>query len=162
MTTVALDALMVVVGPHGRREVAAADFFVGPNRTLLGSGDVLVEVQFPTAGAMDRVAFEELSRRPGDVAMASVAVQLRLEADGRIGRARVAVGSVAPTPVRAHAAEAVLIGRVPDDELFAEAAAAATAGLQPPSDLHATGAYRRHVAGVLVRRALAAAVGRRR
>ncbi|MCU1368093.1 MAG: molybdopterin dehydrogenase FAD-binding protein [Ilumatobacteraceae bacterium] len=162
VTAVALEAVLVVVGPRGRREVAAAEFFVGPNRTLLEPGDVLVEVRFPTAGEMDRVAFEELSRRPGDVAAASAAVQLRLDADGRIARARVALGSVAPTPVRAHAAEAVLIGRLPSDELFAEAATAATAGLQPSSDLHATGAYRRHVAGVLVRRALASATGRPR
>ena len=160
VVAIALDAVLVAVGPSGRREIPASDFFVGANRTVLGLGDLLVEVRFPTALLGAVVAFEELSRRPGDPAMASAAVQLRLDPDGRIAVARVALGSVAPTPVRALEAEAVLVGELPGAPLFAVAAAAAIAGLQPPDDLHATGAYRRHLAGVLVRRALASALER--
>jgi CO/xanthine dehydrogenase FAD-binding subunit len=160
VAALALDAVLVVVGPSGRREVPADAFFLGVNRTVLGHGDVLVEVRLPLATGSDRAAFEELSRRRGDTALATTAVRLRLDLDGRIAHARVALGSVAPTPVRALEAEAVLVGELPSAQLVAAAAAAAMRPLRPPDDLHATSAYRRHLAGVLLRRALVSALER--
>ena len=156
----ALGATMVIAGPDGGREVLADEFFVGRNRTCLGPGEILVEVRFPTPGSGPGVAFEELSRRPGDPAMASAAVSVRLDAVGRIEFVSVALGSVADVPIRSAAAERVLLGEVPGPEVVAAAAVAAIGELEPPSDLHATSAYRRHLAGVLLGRAVTAAVGR--
>ncbi len=157
---VALDATMVVAGPTGERLVRAAEFFVGPLATSMRAGELLIAVRFPVTDAAAGSAFEEFSRRSGDVALASAAVVLGLGDDAHIVTAQIALGSVGPTPIRAHPAEAVLIGAQPSPELFAAAAATATSGLDPVDDLLATSAYRRHLAGVVLRRALIAASGR--
>lgn len=157
---VALDATMVVAGPLGTREVAVGDFFRGPLLTAMTTGELLVSVRFPVTDVGAGSAFEEFSRRPGDVALASAAVVLGRDADGRIATAQIALGSVGQTPVRATAAEAMLVGHLSSPELFAAGAAAATSDLDPVDDLHATATYRRHLAGVLLRRALTAASGR--
>jgi carbon-monoxide dehydrogenase medium subunit len=98
-------------------------------------------------------AFQELARRPGDFAIAAAAVMLEAR-DGTISRARIALGAVADRPVRATEAEAALVGARPETQLLERAAELAAAPLAPPSDVHGTGAYRRHLARVLVRRAL--------
>jgi CO/xanthine dehydrogenase FAD-binding subunit len=153
----ALDARIVVRSTRGTRIIPAADFFLSYLDTALDHDDVVLAVELPVAAPRSGAAFREISRRHGDFAMAGVAATLTLAPDGRIADARLALSGVASTPVRAHAAEAVLAGHPPTDDLFAAAADAACRDLDPPDDIHATAAYRSHIAGVLVRRALRAA-----
>lgn len=162
LPTVALatDATMVIEGGAGRRSVGAADFFVGAHSTVIRHDELLVEVRFPVDEAGSGWAFEEVGRRPGDVAIVCVAAMVRMGGDGRIVAARIALGAVAATPIRSQAAEAMLVGEAPSTDLFAAAGAAVAASIDPPSDLNGTGRYRRHLAAVLVRRALARAAER--
>ena len=153
----ALDARIVVRSTRGTRTIEAADFFESYLGTALEPEDVVVAVEFPYASARSGAAFREVSRRHGDFAMAGVAASLTLDHNGRIADARLALSGVASVPVRATAAEAALLGATPDDESFVGAAAVACATLDPSDDVHATAAYRTHIAGVLVRRALHAA-----
>jgi CO/xanthine dehydrogenase FAD-binding subunit len=85
-----------------------------------------------------------------------------MDDSGRVSRARIALGGVGPAPVRARAAEQVLIGEPATDALFRAGAAVVSDGLEPESDIHASADYRRHLAGVLVRRALSTAHSRAR
>lgn len=156
----AMDATMVVCGPKGTRAIPAAEFFVGPHRNAMATDELLTDITFPLDPARSGWAFEEISRRPGDVAIVGVATMVRLDSGGRIAETRIAMSSVAPTPIRATGAETMLTGHSPSTELFAAAAAAAAAVTEPPTDLNGTGAYRRHVAAVLVRRALVTAAER--
>jgi carbon-monoxide dehydrogenase medium subunit len=156
----ATDATMIVVGPNGRRSIAAADFFVDAHATAMAGDELLTEIRFPLDPPGSGWAFVEISRRPGDVAIVGVAAMVRLDDGRRIAEARIVVCSVAPTPVRATEAEAILLGNSPSAELFADSATAAAVSVEPPSDLNGTSAYRRHIAALLVRRALTKAVDR--
>jgi carbon-monoxide dehydrogenase medium subunit len=151
----ALDAELVATGPRGSRVVPAGAFFVTMFTTGLTPGEILTEARFPVMHAGTGWGFAELSRRPGDFAIAIAAAVLRTGRDGGIEAASVAVGAVADRAIRCPDAEAVLRARPPGPAAFAAAAeaAAATPG-DPPSDLHGSSAYRRHLVGVLVRRAL--------
>ncbi|HZT67025.1 MAG TPA: xanthine dehydrogenase family protein subunit M [Acidimicrobiales bacterium] len=155
----AAEAVMVARSHQGERTIPAADFFTGYFSTALAPDELLTEVRWPEAADGSGAAFEEVARRHGDFAMVGVAAMVSLEA-GKITSARLALSGVSDTPVRAGDAEAALVGVAPGDEAFGEAAQLAAAALSPPSDLHGSSAYRRHVAGVLVRRALAVAVAR--
>ena len=157
---VAMGAEMAVVGPSGHRVIGAADFFTGPMRTSMTGGEVLTDVRFPAHDSADTVAFHEYSRRHGDPALASAAVILRV-IDGVIRHASIALGGVDATPLRAADAESLLIGQRSTSELFAAAGAAASAAVHPADTIHGTAAYRRHLVGVMVRRALAEAAAAR-
>jgi carbon-monoxide dehydrogenase medium subunit len=137
----ALDGTMVVEGPRGRREVAASDFFVGFLETVLEPDEMLTEVRVRKAPS--GWAFQKFNRRAQDWAIVGVAAVLD-------GDARVALVNMATTTVRARGTEeALAAGADP-----AQAAVRAAEGLEPPSDLHGSAEYRRHLATVLVRRAL--------
>lgn len=163
MPTVALclDAEMEVQGPSGGRVIPAVEFFDGFLTTALTEEEVLTGIRFPVDAPGSGSAFAEVARRHGDFAMVGVAVHVRLDGD-TVANARIAVSGVGLTPVRATGAEAVLRGATAGEDTCDAAAAAASSALRPTTDLHASGAYRRHVAGVLVRRALATAVDRAR
>jgi carbon-monoxide dehydrogenase medium subunit len=157
-----LDAELVVRSSSaGERVIPAADFFTGFLSTALAEDEILTAIRLPAAGPGSGAAFEEVARRHGDFAMVGVAATVRLDGD-TITEANIAVSGVAGRPVRAGDAENFLAGQPAGDESFAAAAAPARAGLRPSSDLHASGAYRKHVAGVLVTRALRSATGRAR
>jgi carbon-monoxide dehydrogenase medium subunit len=151
-----LDADLVAVGPQGRRTIPAAEFFIGFLSTALAEDEVLVSIRFPRLEPGVGTAFVEVARRSGDFAMAGVAATVRVH-DGSIAETRIALSGVGPSPVRARTVEAAINGQRLSDAVLDEAAAATSASLDPPSDLHASADYRRHVAGVLVRRALTAA-----
>jgi carbon-monoxide dehydrogenase medium subunit len=154
----ALDAELVAAGPRGSRVIPAGAFFVAIFTTGLAPNEILIEARFPVMAAGTGWGFAELSRRPGDFAIAIAAVVLRTARDGGIESATVALGAIADRPIRCPAAEAVLRSRPPGASAFQEAAeAAAATPVDPPSDLHGSSAYRRHLVGVLVRRALAQA-----
>ncbi len=157
MLALALDAELSVRGPSGERAVPARDFFLTYLTTSLGPGELLVEARFPALGPRTGWAFAELSRRHGDFAIAAAAAVIEVTPAGAISGARIALGGVADRAIRCHDAEAALLGKPGDAAAFRAAAAAAAEPLTPPSDLHGSGAYRRHVAGVLVERVLAEA-----
>jgi carbon-monoxide dehydrogenase medium subunit len=156
-------AILVVQGPAGRRTIAAKDFFVDALTNCLEPEDIVVEIEFPIL-QHDSGAFEEVARRFGDFALASIAVSVRRGKSG-IEDARVAVMGVADTPLRLEGVEKQLCeieidSRTPDR--FSEWV---TSSVAPNSDLHASAEYRMHLLGELAKRAmrtaLAAKGGRR-
>jgi carbon-monoxide dehydrogenase medium subunit len=156
----ACDAEMRVIGPGGERTIAAADFFLGYLTTAMEPGELLASVRIPVIADGTGWSFQELSRRHGDFAMVGTAVTVRLEA-GRCRQARIVLFAVGPAPLRVLVAEGLLEGEEPSEELFDRAASAAMDAVEEPmSDVHASGEYRRHLAGVLVGRALREAVAR--
>jgi carbon-monoxide dehydrogenase medium subunit len=156
----ALGASMRIAGAHGERVVPAEDFFKGFFTTAVGADELLARIDVPGAPADARSAFVEVSRRHGDFAIAGAAVAFQ-DSSGRAGGVRIALSGVADRPVLAGRAQAFLEGEDPGDAATrAEVARLAAADLEPPSDIHAPGSYRRQVAAVLVERALTQAVER--
>jgi len=153
---VALDATLVVAGPSGRRSVAARDFFTDIFTTALGPDEVLVEIRVPRLPGWT-VHYEKFHRSAQAWAVVGVAAAVRRQ-NGSIAEARVALTNMGPTPVRASAVESALAGA---SDLGTVKAAAAHAGeaTSPPSDISGSAEYRRHLAGVLTARAVAAAAG---
>jgi carbon-monoxide dehydrogenase medium subunit/6-hydroxypseudooxynicotine dehydrogenase subunit alpha len=150
----AFDGEVEVLGPQGRRTIAAADLFRGPFTTVLGSDELLLEARFsmPPPGA--RTAFEEFSERAGDFALASVCAGVAVE-DGRCTWARVALGGVGSSPLRASGAEQALVGTALDKGAVAEAAELAAGACAPRGDFHGSSEFRRELVRELTARALA-------
>lgn len=156
------DGVIEAIGPRGRRDIPAADFFEGPMATVLDPDELVEAVRFGLLPAGTRTAFLESARRHGDYALAGVGVAVQLEGTGAeavVSRARAAYVSVTDVPVVIDLTEAVAgqpvstgavdFGRV--DELV-------RAGIAPESDIHATAEYRAVLATELTRRALTRAV----
>jgi aerobic carbon-monoxide dehydrogenase medium subunit len=155
----ALDATFEAVSVRGRRKIAASDFFRTFLTTALEPDELLLSVRFPAVPPGTGAAFREVSRRRGDFAIAGAAAQVTLS-DGAITDCRICLTGVADIPFRCHGPERVLLGTRADPATLVRAAAAALDILDPPGDLHAPAAYRKHVAGVLLRRAVAEAFQR--
>lgn len=153
----ALDAVLVAVGPDGERRIPFAQFPAGLLTTTLLPGELLARIELPKALPRTGIAFLEFNRRPADFAVVSVAASLTLDAAGRIIRTVVAIGGSFEAPVRLRAIEAASIGRKPGPALFEEAAREAEA-LECIGDDVYPAEYRQELAGVLVGRALAAAL----
>ncbi|HEX5146006.1 MAG TPA: xanthine dehydrogenase family protein subunit M [Conexibacter sp.] len=139
---VALDATLVAVGPEGRREIPASEFFFAPYMTSLEEGELLVQARLPTLDGA-RSAFHEIARRAGDFAVAGAAVAVWGEPGGAVGEARLAGLGVGGTVLRLHAAEEALRGNALDDATIAAAGDAAAAECDPSSDLHGDADTRR-------------------
>jgi CO/xanthine dehydrogenase FAD-binding subunit len=154
----ALDAQVRIRSQRGER-VLGIDAFLGEwLSTALGPDELVIAVEIPIGSKHATYGFAEVAKRHGDFALAGVAARFTLDGS-HIGDARiVAFGGVARA-TRLTAAEDAIRGRVPNETLFGEANRAATAAIDPISDLHATGEYRRHLTGVLVVRALRQAFG---
>ena len=152
----ALDAEFVVRGPSGTRVIPAAEWFEGYLMTARQPDELLVEVRFPAAVPGTGASFQEVARRHGDFAIVGLATSLVLSG-GVISDARLAFAGLSDVPVRADAAEDLLVGERPSAELFDEAARRATDDVDPPADLHGSADYRRTVAAAVVRRGLRAA-----
>jgi carbon-monoxide dehydrogenase medium subunit len=151
---VTCEAEMVVIGQAGTRTIKAADFFQGALTTALKADEIIVEVHLPAWPAGRRWGFQEFARRRGDFALAAAALFYDMDARGRAANAHVAVIGVADRPLRLPSVEAVLNGAVIDGATIAEAEAATTAAVDPDSDIHASGAYRKALTGTMVERAL--------
>jgi carbon-monoxide dehydrogenase medium subunit len=149
---VCLDAQLSVVGPRGRRAVAAEDFFVGYLTTVLEPDEILVEAWFPPVRPHTGQAWVEFARRHGDFALAGVAVSLSMVGDV-VGAARIVLTGVGGKPERAREAEMLLIGGSVSERANAAGNAARTS-IEPDADIHATKEYRAHLAGVLTERAI--------
>jgi CO/xanthine dehydrogenase FAD-binding subunit len=151
----ALNATFAATSKTGIRSIRAADFFVGLFSTTLVPGELLTQITIPPAARRTGVAFQEVSRRHGDFALAGVAAAVHLDEQGRCAGARIALFSVGDRPMLAEHAGRALAGQLPSAESIRAAAdAAATQDIDPPSDIHASARYRRHLANVLTRRAL--------
>ena len=142
----ALGGEVEIAGAKGKRTVKADDFFKGLFETALGPQDMLTAIRVPTANQDTRVGFAEFARRHGDYAMVGLAACARADGNG-LADVRLAYFGVGATPVRAKTAEAALAGGKLDD-----AVAALAADVDPFDDVQATGATKRHLAGVLLRR----------
>lgn len=156
----ALDARFHLRSAAGERAVGATEFFAGLFTTALAPDELLVAIQIPAAPQGATWAFDEVARRHGDYAMAGVAAALSVDGDGVCRDARLAYVNVGPAPMLSEAGAGTLVGERPSEARLAEAARAAAADLDPPADVHATSAYRRHLAEVLGRRVLARAFAR--
>ncbi len=157
---VALDAELRAVGPNGERTIKASDFFVSYLTTALDAAEMLTEVRVPALARNTGWSVAEVARRHGDFAMTGAAVTVTLDS-GKCAATRIVLFGVGPTPVRARAAEQVVNGQKPSDTLWENAAAKVNDDISEPlSDVHASAEYRRHLARVLTRRALAEAAAR--
>jgi carbon-monoxide dehydrogenase medium subunit len=150
----ALDAQIEAVGSKGRRMIAAQDLFVGPLMTSLEADEIIVAVHLPAAPPNRRYGFQEFSRRRGDFALAGIALSYDQDAQGRAANIRIAAFSIADTPVRLKAAEAVLNGKIVDAQAIAAAAVAASGEVDPAGDIHASARYRKALVGTMLTRAL--------
>jgi CO/xanthine dehydrogenase FAD-binding subunit len=149
----AADAILEVGGPRGERSVAAADFWPAYRRTALAADELLLRIRFPALSGR-QVRFRKVgTRRAQAISKVVLALGWRPAAvDGAWQDVRVALGSVAATPVRVAAAEAALAGRRPDPDVVIAAATALESGITPIDDVRSTAAYRRAVSGrILVR-----------
>lgn len=153
----ALDAVMTLVGPGGRREVPASEFFLDYLTTAMAEDEILVSVRLPKREGWT-THYEKFNRVAQSWAIVGVAAAVRRE-NGSIAEARVAYTNMGATPLRASGVEQALAGRPATAETYAAAAAHAAEGTSPTSDSNGSAEYRRHLAGVLTRRALAAAAG---
>lgn len=149
----ATGATMAASSAGGTRTIEADQFFRGYLQTALRADELLTEVRFPAWPDTSVGTVVEVSRRHGDYALAGLVC--RLDLDGPIVTgAALAFFGVDTRPVRVDAAEERLVGREPTSSAFADAADIVSATLEPTADVHGTASYRRHLAGVLTRRAL--------
>lgn len=144
----------------GSRVISAGELFVTVLTTSLQPDEILTEVRWPIPPPGTGWAFVELARRHGDYALAGVAALVRLDSDGSVAEARIGITGCGSVPVRAVQAEQALRGARASEKTWEEAGRLAASALDPPSDLHASGEYRRRVAAVLVSRALRSAAER--
>jgi aerobic carbon-monoxide dehydrogenase medium subunit len=153
------DAEIAVVGKSGTRVIAAKDFFRGPLMTALKADEIITEIHFPAWPAGRRFGFCEFARRRGDFALAAAALFYDQDGEGRVRNAHAGAIGVAEVPVRLTGVETVLNGNKIDDATIAKAEAAASGAVDPADDIHASGAYRKALIGVMVERALRSAAG---
>ena len=155
---VTCEAMITAVGKTGTRSIKAADFFVGPLMTALKPDEIITEIRFPAWPARRRFGFSEFARRRGDFALAAAALYYDEDNVGRARNAHVGVIGVGDRPLRLTAVEDSINGSKVDEALIAKAEAAASAAVEPPDDIHASGAYRKALVGVMVERALKGAM----
>ncbi len=154
----AYDAGVVLASFRGDRVLPLTAFFTGPGRTVMQPDEILTQIRLPLMPPGTATTFTKLGqRRSMAISIVSLSTRLTLGATGTVNDARIVLGAVAPTPVRAVAAERVLIGRGLSNDLVDRAARAASAAAAPITDVRASKDYRRRMTEVLVRRALAAA-----
>jgi CO/xanthine dehydrogenase FAD-binding subunit len=156
----ALEARFRVRSTAGEREVGADELFVTHLTTSLRADELLTEVLVHVPPPHTGSAFVEFSRRHGDFALGGAAVLVTLAAGGTCERARIALLAAAPTPLRAHEAEQVLVSAELTEATAAEAAARAVAAVQPTGDIHGGSDYRRGLIQAMVRRAVLRAAER--
>ena len=155
--TLALGAQFVVAGPSGSRTVEADDFFVDLFETAIGEDEILTEIRVPKHTGWG-AHYEKFVRVAHQWPIVAVAAAVRADG-GTISEARVGLTNMGSTPLRARGVEEALAGQPATADAVRAAAERATEGTNPPSDLNGDADYRRHLAGVLTRRAVLAAAG---
>lgn len=154
-------AVAVVASHDGERRLPAADLCVGPGRTLLRPGELIVEFEIQRPPERTADAYMRMTPRTEmDIAIAGAAARVGLDETGKCISADVVLGAVAPTTLWVEGIPELLVGEKIDDELLEEAAAMSSAAARPIDDRRGTAEYRRHVAGVLAKRVIAKAAER--
>jgi carbon-monoxide dehydrogenase medium subunit len=161
---IALGAVCVIAGINGTREVSAEHFCTAPGKNVLQPGELLVELKLPPRPAASGSHYRRfIPRNEMDIAVVGVGASVTLDASGqKFVAARVALGAVAPTPLFAEEASALLVGQPVTEEVIRRAAQAARQVARPITDMRGTAEYRRHLVGVLFERAVQTAVARAR
>lgn len=163
-TLIALEAICTIAGPEGTRTLPVEDFCIAPGRNALQVGELLVSFHFPPPRPRSGARFLRfIPRNEMDIAVVNAAVSLTLnERRDRIEQARVAIGAVAPTTLLVKEAGDLLAGAAATPEEIAPALEAARAAAKPITDMRGSIAQRRHLVGVMVRRAIEGAIERAR
>jgi carbon-monoxide dehydrogenase medium subunit len=161
-TLIALGAIVVASGPGGERTIPIHDFFTGLFSTALHPDEILTEIRIPTPPKQSGGAYEKVERKVGDFATAAVAVQVTLDASGKIAKAGIGLTNVGPTVIHAKAAEDFLRGKNADAASIAKAAQLAADASQPSSDQRGPAEYKRGLVHTLTIRALNRALQRAR
>jgi len=156
---IALNAKARIVGPRGERAILLEDFFLGPGKTVLGSGEILTEIFIPDQPTTGSNYIKFGLRRAGALAVVGVASSVTVS-DGLCRDVRIVLGAVAPTPIRAREAETILREKKISQELMDEAGKVAAAESKPISDIRGSIEYRRNLVNVLTKRSLKAAIER--
>jgi carbon-monoxide dehydrogenase medium subunit len=157
---IALGARARIVGPKGERKVPVDTFVVSPGRTVLQPGELLVEILIaPPPPHSSDAYLRFIPRNEMDIAVVGVGAALTLDGD-KVTAARIGLGAVAATPLLASKAADALIGKKLDDASLEAAGRAASEATSPIDDMRGTAEYRRHITGVLTRRAVAIAAER--
>jgi carbon-monoxide dehydrogenase medium subunit len=157
---IALGATALVAGPSGRRTIAVEAFCTAPGRNQLAPGELLVSIHIPAPAPHSGAAYLRfIPRNEMDIAVVGAGASVTL-VDGVIAAARIALSSVAPTPLFVPAAGEALLNQAPTPAALEAAAQLAQAAASPISDMRGTAAYRRHLCAVMTRRALELAVAR--
>jgi carbon-monoxide dehydrogenase medium subunit len=153
---VALQAKLMLQNGKKQRTVAVEDFFTGPGQTVLAPGELVTEIVIPTPGAPGGGAYlKQQLRAEMDLAVVGVGVYLTLDSSKTVCKeARIVLGAVAPVPMRAKKAEYVLRGETLDNDLIESAAQIASEESQPIDDIRSSAEYRKHIVGVLTKRAI--------
>jgi carbon-monoxide dehydrogenase medium subunit len=159
---IAHEAVCVIAGPKGNREVPVEQFCTAPGRTVLGTGELLVSLRIPAPKPRFGAAYLRfIPRNEMDIAVVGVGASIALdEGRNRCVAARVALGAVAPTPLLVAEAGGALVNGSLSDAHFDQAATLAQRAARPISDMRGDADYRRHLVGVLTRRALRTALAR--
>lgn len=146
------DAVVNVVGPRGKRDIPIEEFFVGPGKTVLEQGELVTSFTLPAQGEHCAAAYHKHAiRGDTDISIVCVGVRIGLDQDGTVNKARVALGAVAPTAIRVHAVEDLLVGKKLTDEVIEQAARLAEQSVKPISDQRASAEYRKEMVYVNVR-----------
>jgi carbon-monoxide dehydrogenase medium subunit len=153
----ATGADVVARGANGERVIPITDFVVGFFANSLADDEMVTEVRIPVPTGRSGGSYQKLERKVGDYATVAVAAHLELGDDGTIARAGVALTAVTPINTKVTAAEQLLVGNPPSDELFAQAGEVAAQASDPRDDVRGTAEWKRNVVRVFTRRALAAA-----
>lgn len=160
---ICFEAQVTLASQSGERTLSLEDFFLGPGKTLLRANELLTMIHLPALQDHTGSAFLKVSRVVADISKTCVAVKIVRDPNGDLVRdCRIALGSVAPVPFRARAAEAALIGHPFGEELAERAAQIASKEITPITDVRSTQEYRREVSEVIVRDALTKAWSRAR
>lgn len=160
---IALGAVARIAGPNGSGEVPVEQFCVAPGRNVMQPDELLVSLHIPLPAPRSGSRYLRfIPRNEMDIAVVGVGASVSLADDGTISAARIGLGAVGPTPLFVPDAGAALVNNAPTEEAFSLAADAAQAACIPITDMRGTAAYRKHMVGVLVRRALRGAVERAR
>jgi carbon-monoxide dehydrogenase medium subunit len=160
VTALAGRAQIVIRGATGTRTVTIDDFLIDSFTTAVGEGELALEVRFPTPPPRTAGSYQKIERKVGDFATACAAARVTLDANGAITGAGVAIGAAGPHAMRVRDAEQLLQGATPTKDLIRAAADAARKLADPVADNRGSVEFKKDMAGVLVRRALVAALGR--
>jgi len=160
--TLAFDATIRVIGPKGRRDIPAREFFKGTFETALGPNEIVIEIRLAAPAGRAGSAYEKFAHPASGFAIVGIASVVAIKSDGTIDRAAIGVTGAAASPFRANAAERALVGTRGDATAIAAAAGKAADGVTTLSDLTASSEFRKHLVSVYARRALERAVERAR